>query len=363
MPTCDRLHAECDEVLRLRPDLWDRYRGARLFVTGGTGFFGRSVLEVLLHANERFGLGLSLVLLTRDPASFTRRAPHLATDPAVTLHQGDVRTFTFPSGRADLVIHGAADADRAANIRDPLGMQATIVEGTDRVLRFSASAGCRQLLFVSSGAVYRPRIGGDGCGDGCDDDVSSEAAAEAAHATAKRMAELLCVLHARASGFEAKIARAFAFVGPYLPLDRHFAMGNFIRDVLAGRPIVVQGDGTALRSYLYSADMALWLLAILIDGAAGRPYNVGSDQAIAIADLARLVACRSGRSPDVEIRGRAVPGRPAERYVPCTSRAREELGLRVTVPLEEAIDRTLAWHRGGGQAAGSRRRNIGSEAL
>jgi nucleoside-diphosphate-sugar epimerase len=345
MPTCERLRAECEAVLRERPQLWDGYRGARLFVTGGTGFFGRSLLEVLLFANERLSLDLSAVLLTRDPASFTERVPHLAHDPAITLHQGDVRGFQPPPGRFDLVIHGAFDADRAANSRDPLRMISTIVDGTQRVLDLAEAAGCRKFLYVSSGAAYRSDLqerGGRAPEVVCGGDET-----ESAHACAKRVAEFLSVLRSRGAGFDATIARAFAFVGPYLPLDRHFAIGNFVRDALAGRPIVVQGDGTAVRSYLYSSDLALWLLAILAEGVPGHVYNVGSEEAIAIAELARLVASRAGGPVDVEIKGRAVAGAPVDRYVACTDRAREELGLRVTVPLEEAIDRTLGWHREG----------------
>lgn len=346
MPTCERLRAESEAVLRERPQLWQHYRGARLFVTGGTGFFGRSVLEALLFANERLSLGLSAVLLTRDPASFTQSVPHLAQDPAITLHQGDVRGFQPPPGRFDLVIHGAFDADRAANSRDPLRMISTIVDGTRRVLDLAETAGCRRFLYVSSGAVYRADLHEGGAR--APEAVSGGDEAQSAHACAKRMAEFLSLIKARQAGFDAMVARAFAFVGPYLPLARDFAIGNFVRDALAGRPIVVQGDGTAIRSYLYSSDLALWLLAILAEGLPGRVYNVGSEEPVTIAELAHLVASRAGGPAEVEIRGRAVAGAPVDRYVPCTDRAREELGLRVTVPLEEAIDRTIGWHREGG---------------
>jgi dTDP-glucose 4,6-dehydratase len=153
------------------------------------------------------------------------------------------------------------------------------------------------------------------------------------------------VLYDRQFGIEAKIARCFAFVGPLLPLDAHFAAGNFLRDGLAGGPIRVRGDGTAYRSYLHAADLMIWLWTILFRGRRSGAYNVGSEEAVSIRELAERVGeCCSA---EVQVAGRPVPGRAAERYVPSTRRAFEELGLRTWIGLGEAIERTAGWHRAG----------------
>jgi dTDP-glucose 4,6-dehydratase len=155
------------------------------------------------------------------------------------------------------------------------------------------------------------------------------------------VSEFLCAAYGQFYGFDAVIARLFAFVGPLLPLDENYAVGNFIADALHRRPIKIAGDGRPYRSYLYSADLAIWLWSILLRGARGAVYNVGSPNEISIAELAKLVAPDGG----VEVAGTPIPGTPAPRYVPCTRRAETELGLRGWIPVEQGITRTLEWHR------------------
>ena len=151
-----------------------------------------------------------------------------------------------------------------------------------------------------------------------------------------------CSLAAQGGQVEAKIARCFAFVGPYMNLDVHFAIGNFLRDQMNGGPIVVKGDGTALRSYLYAADLAIWLWTILFRAPSCRAYNVGSEQAISIAELARTVASVTEPAVQVRIEGKPT-GLPPARYVPATQRAQAELGLTQHLSLAEAVRRTRTW--------------------
>jgi nucleoside-diphosphate-sugar epimerase len=343
------LAADLDHILTHTSGLWEDLRGQRLFITGGTGFFGCWLLESFAWANERLGLGAEVLVLTRNREAFSRKAPHLARRPDVCFHSGDVRDFAFPEGRFSRVIHAATEASGPLNDEHPGLLLDAIVTGARRVLDFAAQCGAKQFLLTSSGAVYgrQPaalaRVAEDYSGG---PDVSLP---QSAYGEGKRMSELLCAIYARQHGLEVKVARCFAFVGPYLPLDAHFAIGNFIRDALAGGPIKVNGDGTPYRSYLYAADLAIWLWTILLRGASNRAYNVGSGQAVSIAKLAEAVSRTLPGKAAVEIAQEAVPGQRAARYVPATARAEEELGLRQWVPLNEAIRRTAQWHRKAGE--------------
>ena len=141
-----------------------------------------------------------------------------------------------------------------------------------------------------------------------------------------------------------------------MQLDTHFAIGNFINDRLSSdrpnnaRPprgtICVQGDGSAVRSYLYASDLMVWLWTILFKGESRRAYNVGSEDAVNIAALAHEVAVSLQPAGKVEIASTPTPGAPAHRYVPSTTRAREELGLSAQVTLREGIRRTYQWFSG-----------------
>jgi dTDP-glucose 4,6-dehydratase len=146
------------------------------------------------------------------------------------------------------------------------------------------------------------------------------------------------------SFIEIKIARCFAFVGPHLPLDTHFAIGNFIADVLAGRPIRINGDGTPMRSYLYASDLAIWLWTMLFQSPHLIAVNVGSDRDLSILELARAVVQSLDASIDIHVAKEVIPGAGVARYVPSVDRARRLLGLKETVDLQDAIRRTAAWY-------------------
>jgi nucleoside-diphosphate-sugar epimerase len=333
---------DLDHVHALVGDRWQALSGKRLFLTGGTGFIGKWLLATLLDANHRLGLNCRVTVLTRDRKAFHGHAPQLAADRHVELVQGDVRSFDMPRGRFDLLIHAATDVTNPAA---PFDTFDTCLQGTRRALEFAALAGTSRVLLVSSGAMYgrqpptTPALAEDF--NGAPDPLLPGNA----YGQGKRAAEWLAVAMAEAHGLRLTIARCFAFVGPYLPLDRQFAIGNFMRDAMAGSPIVIQGDGTPWRSYLHAADMAAWLWTLAAQGRDRCAYNIGGEEAVTILQLAQRVVAALGSQSTITVQKAAQPGTPAERYVPDVRRILGELHLPAPIPLDDAIRRTAQWHR------------------
>jgi dTDP-glucose 4,6-dehydratase len=342
-------------ILHHTRELWEQLRGQRLFITGGTGFFGMWLLESFCYANDKLNLGARASVLTRSAESFRRKAPQLADAPAIAIVEGDVKTFAFPAGEFSHVIHAATEMNPLPRMLDPLEMFEGNIRGTRRVIDFCKAAGVRKLLFTSSGAAYGSQPSEMTHVPETFNGAPAATDLNSAYGQSKRACEFLCAAFAREPHIDVTITRCFAFAGAHLPLDLNFAIGNFVRDALNGGPIRIGGDGTPWRSYLYAADLAIWLWTILFRGQSARTYNVGSDVGITIADLAHLVAKIVNPTCEVIIAQEPDPKKPVARYVPSTARARAELGLDVSVDLHDAIRRMADWNRGSaGEVANAR---------
>ncbi len=341
------LKEDLEHILRHTKDVWEDIRGKSLFITGGTGFFGKWLLESFVYANEKLNLNACALVLTRNYKLFKREAPHLANNRAIMFHEGDIKDFSFPEGNFSYIIHAAATSAVATfNHEMPLMKFDTVVAGTRRVLDFAVWCNAKKMLFTSSGAVYgkQPssmlRIPEDY------NFMPDPYNPDSAWGIGKRAAEFLCIYYSQKYGIETKIARCFSFVGPYLQLDIHYAIGNFVLDALNGGPIIVKGDGTPYRSYLYAADLAIWLWTILVHDTPCQIYNVGSDEAVTIKDLAHLVStCAGNPAPEVIISRHPVPGKKPERYIPSVKKAKKDLGLDSWIQLKDSLNKTIKWYQ------------------
>lgn len=317
-----------------------------VFVTGGTGFFGRSLLRFLVAQASRGVAPPNVVVLSRNPDSFLHKHPEFSGHEWLRFHAGDIMdSSSLPVGeRFTHILHAATDSTLGPELSPRVRFQ-QIHDGTRNVLDLAISSGARRFLLTSSGAIYGPQPQDE-------ESLSENSAihlsvnsADNAYGVGKLAAEHLCALYADEFGLETIVARCFAFMGPDLPLDVHFAIGNFVRDALWADEIVVKGDGSPLRTYLDQDDLANWLLALLKKGRPGEVYNVGSDEVVSIANLAHLVRDLIAPGKPVRILGKTDPSNARNRYVPDISKARSELGLDVSIPLAQSIRRTAEAHR------------------
>jgi nucleoside-diphosphate-sugar epimerase len=310
-------------------------KGQKIFLTGGTGFFGKSFLDVILRFNQH--CDFDILILTRNPDLFQKQTPEFNQLKQVRYHQGDVTDFSFPNENFDCIMHFATPADAKMNIERPLEMTRIIVEGMKRVLDFSAQCNAKDFLFTSSGAVYGKQpaeithLPEDFIG------APDPTAPDSAYGIAKKYSETIGCAFADEMNFNFKIARCFAFTGKYLNQNGSFAIANFIKDAQNAADIQIKGDGTPYRSYLYSDDLIVWLLHILKSGGHKKIYNVGSDESINIKDLAHKVQQVLNPQINIQIHQKTQINTPVTRYVPNISKARTELNVEVWTKLETAI--------------------------
>ena len=326
--------------------VWESLRGKSIFITGATGFFGKWLLESFLFVNKELELNARVCALSRNPENFFIDFPFYKTESSIKFITGDIQDFEYPSEEFQFIIHAATDADAKLNNEDPLLMLETITNGALHILNFAKSQPRLEgFLFTSSGAIYGKQpenVTHISEVDAFPIDINN---VTSAYTEGKRVAELYCAIYHKHYKIPIKIARCFAFVGPYLPLGKHFALGNFISDRLNNRDIVIKGDGTPFRSYLYSSDLMIWLWQILVQGNCNDPYNVGSDQDFNLTEIANKVINIDNSKLCVKVLGTRNPLNPVERYVPSIEKVNNQLGLKVYISLEEAINKTYNFYK------------------
>lgn len=333
---------DLEHIYQNTQNIWESFRGKSIFLTGGTGFFGKWILHSFIYINQKLELNAKLIVLTRNKNAFYELFPNFLDRKEVIFIQGDVCTFDFPEEKIDYIIHAATEASVKLNLESPLVMFNTIVNGTKRVLDLAVIKKVKSLLFTSSGAVYGNQPDFISHIEENYNGAPELTNSSSVYGEAKRMAEVLCSVYYEHNNLSVKIARCFAFIGPYLPLDSNFAAGNFIHNVLKKEDIVIKGDGSSLRSYMYASDLTVWIWIILFKGESNFPYNIGSDLSISIKDLALLIKS-STNSKNLNIKISDIE-KKSNKYVPSIYRAKNELNLTMGVDLETAILKTVNFY-------------------
>ncbi|MCX5778229.1 MAG: NAD-dependent epimerase/dehydratase family protein [Elusimicrobia bacterium] len=344
-PMTHVLLKDCIEAIGNSPERFNALKNETVFISGGTGFVGTWIAEMLAYLNDHYAFNTKMILLSEHAFSFSSKAPHLATRKDVAIVEKDVRNLIELPREVTYIIHAAANPDNRQHSSDPLKVMDVISRGTGAVLNAASRLpNIKNILNISSGLIYGPQPQDMECipetahgGPDCDSILSI-------YSEAKRYAETLCTAYRNQFKLPIVTVRPFAFIGPYQLLDKPWAINNFIRDSLLGGPIRILGDENTVRSYMYASDMAVWLLTILINGKPGQSYNVGSPNGISLKQLAECIASHFPATPEIV----HVPVNKAalkSRFVPDVALAQKSLALTITVNINEAIKRTMMWHK------------------
>ncbi len=344
------IQSDCAQVAGANPlcgpDLLSDLRGDCLLVTGGTGFVGTWMAEMVAYLNDFHGFEMQLILASDHAYEFANRAPHLANRSDVSLLEQDARAMQELPSQVNWIVHAAGTPDNRIHSSDPLRTFQVIVQGTNAVLAGATRLpNLKRFLNLSSGLVYGAQpltldaMPETFCG------THSANLVAGLYAEAKRAAETLCAAYRTQHRLSIVNARPFAFVGPYQLLNRPWAINNFIRDAILGVPIRIMGDGETVRSYMYPSDMTWWFLHILVRGENGQNYNVGSSHGVTLNELAEKIASNVAKSPKIMLKTAGDAHLRRSRFIPDTSLAENNLKLSIQVDLTTALSRTISWNQ------------------
>lgn len=307
------------------------------FLTGGTGFFGKWILNAIAYLNDYKDFEITLYVLSRNPNSFLQENTFFEARNDIKFIQGSVGNLNEIVIDIDFVIHAAGDATKSRYGNSQHGACEEMIEGANSIAAFAQRCGVKKVLYTSSGAVY---------GDVGpvhklmrEEDYYDNAGRLSEYGISKRKSEHILL---ESGCFDAVVGRCFTFCGPHLPLNGPYAFGNFADCVIKNNNIVIQGDGTSVRSYMYAADLIVWIFKILLKGRAGQAYNIGSESPISIRELADKFS-EIFSLPPPKVVGNSTSG--AQFYVPSIDLAGKELGLRIYNDIEQAIRKTVEFYK------------------
>lgn len=322
--------------------LWKSSGSFSLFLTGATGFIGTWLLESLDYVSKAYGISVEVTALSRNPSAFLKRMPHLAESSWIQWIEGDLNDVVLPTRQIDYIIHAASETQQRNNDSVAMNTISGMYHSIEKVIQVAKNCGTKSILFTSSGAVYGHRTEENRSMSEEQSCLHTSTDLKSSYGIGKLLSEHMLTAFGNDYGCNIAIARCFAFVGPHLPLKQNFAIGNFVCDALAKRPITIQSDGKAVRSYLYAADLTIWLWTMLFKCQGVNVVNVGSPDSITICELAKLISQMYEIS---FIIASNAPSSVSSFYYPCTDLARDQFGLRPSTELREGIQKTFQWYQ------------------
>lgn len=330
-------------VESISKDALGTLKGKAILVTGGSGFIGLWLAEMVFYLNEKYQAGIKLYLLDRD-LSRLEELYHIVHDENVILINQDVKKLSDLPADVNYVIHAASIPDSGYHATNPMDTMTSIAEGTSAILwAASRLSNLINIVHLSSSSVYESVEESTLISEESPL-IRFDSESGNAYRNAKCYAESLCNAAKNELRCPITIVRPFTFCGPYQSLDSPWALNNFIKDGINQRKIRILGDGNTVRGYMYGSDLAAWLLSILVSSQDSQVINIGNSNGYSLKEIAGIVN-KSFTSSEVMLNASLVGGVKNSYLVPDTQKAEKKFNLKISVDIETAIKRTIDWYK------------------
>jgi len=337
------LKKDCANAASWSIKMLDELRNQKIFVAGGTGFIGSWIAEFIAFLNDNYKFNTSLIILSRNTDSFKEQMKHLSSRSNIQFISRDIRNINELPPDISFIIHAAASPDNRSHVSNPIEMISTITKGTDNLIDSAFKLpNLKKFLYLSSGQVYGKSITKNELISESDFGQLDCNKITAIYPEAKRLAEATCCAYSSQYKLPIVIARPFSFIGPYQSLSKPWAINNFINDAINNRTIRIIGNGEPVRSFMYPADLVVWILKILLSGKMNTAYNVGSPYGISLKDAAEKIVHLAQTNVKIDIK---FNNNDSYRFVPDIKLCENELGLKINYNIEDAMRRSIAWFR------------------
>jgi dTDP-glucose 4,6-dehydratase len=321
---------------------FQQFDAARLTILGGTGFVGRWLVQALNEYGSNFGFSPEITVITRNARSAQKLFPE-KLGSRIKLIEFDFAISTAQLEESDFFINGATPSVKKTGIENSEAVFASSINAAHSIVQSAKkNQNNPKVVNLSSGIVYGPQLLSER--NRLETSITVESNSRSGYLSAKIAAEHIFSEASDAGLVNSISPRLFAFAGPGIALDEHFAVGNFLRDGLQGKEIVVNGNPSTMRSYMYPTDLVTWILAALTNPK-NLNVNIGSEFPISMYDLAHLISESTSKKGVRVLGGDQV----ANNYAPSTSAFRETFKVSQLVALSDGIERWIQWHLDSGK--------------
>jgi dTDP-glucose 4,6-dehydratase len=303
----------------------------RILVTGGAGFLGSHLAERLLAEGHEVIAMDNLITGTTDNIA------HLAGNDRFSFIHHNVTNYIYLKGNLDAILHFASPASPVDYLELPIQTLKVGSLGTHNALGLALAKGARFLL-ASTSEVY-----GDPLVHPQTEDYWGHVnpiGPRGVYDEAKRFAEAMTMAYHRTHGVPTRIVRIFNTYGPRMRLNDGRVVPNFVSQALAGSPLTVYGDGSQTRSFCFVSDLVDGIYRLLLSDEV-EPVNIGNPSEITIREFAERINALTGNRAG--IRYEPLPKDDPRQRQPDISKAQRILGWSPQVPLQEGLEKTVAW--------------------